>query len=115
MWRRRFLLGLAAIPAGWALCFAPRNRVIVTNEAGQYVRGLTVEVCDTTIRFGDLSPGESRSARFGTPADEDLFTVHGRLEDGTLIDDDCGYVVHEDYASVFRLTIGSGGAVKNIR
>jgi hypothetical protein len=95
MWRRRFLLGLAAIPA-----------------AGQHVRDLTVEVCDTTIRFGDLPPGESRSARFGTPADKDLFTVRGRLEDGTPINDIGGYVVWEDYASVFRLTIGPDGAVK---
>ncbi len=111
MWRRRFLFGLAAIPAGWTLWFASRNRVIVTNESGQPISDLTVEVCDTTIRFGDLPPGDSMSARFGTSHDESSFTVRGRLEDGTMIDDSCGYVVWEDYASVFRLILRPGGEV----
>ena len=35
-----------------------------------------------------------------------------RIRSGTLIDDECGYVVWEDYASTFRLTIGPGGAVE---
>src|SRR5579859_2625806 len=106
MRRRRFLIGLTAFPIGWAIWFASRNRLIITNDAGQSVRGLTVEVCDTPFHFEHISPGESVSARFGTPADESGFTVRGRLQDGTTIDDSCGYVVWEDYASVFRITIG---------
>jgi hypothetical protein len=118
MRRRRFLVGLAALPAGltalsagWAVWLASRNRLVITNESGQFVRSLTVEVSDQIIHFGDLPPGRSASASFGTPADESMFAVRGRLEDGTSIDDSCGYVVWEDYARTFHLAIRPGGEV----
>lgn len=109
--RRRFRRGLPALPAGGAVWFAARNRVVVTNEAGRGVRALTVEVCDRTIRFGDLPPGGSASARFGTSADESSSAVRGRLDDGTPIHDTCGYVVWEDYGRVFRLASCPGGVI----
>jgi hypothetical protein len=111
MRRRRFLLGLLALPAGWAIWSVSRNRLVVTNESDQLIRFLTVEVCGRTIRLGDVPPGGSVSARFGTPADDDVFVVRGRLEDGTVISESCGYVVWEDHGRRFDLVILPGGRV----
>lgn len=111
MRRRRFLIGLLAVPVVPAVWYASRNRVVVANESGQLVRSLTVEVCGQTIPFGDLTPGQVVSSRFGTPANESTFTVNGCLGDGTVIHDDCGYVVWEEYGERFHLTIRPGGEI----
>jgi hypothetical protein len=111
--RRCFLvaIALAAVTVAWQLS---RNRVMVTNETGQPILALTIEVCGQTIAFGDVSPGGSVLARFGTSADEDHFTVRGRLADGTVIDDTCGYIVWEDYGSRFQIVIRPGGIVEEL-
>ena len=111
MSRRWFLLGLLGLPAAWAVRLAARNRLVVSNDSGQVVRSLTISVCEQTIAFGDLPPDVSASAHFGTPSDESRFAVQGRLNDGTRIDDSCGYVVWEDYFREFFLSIRSDGMV----
>src|SRR3954451_12508877 len=98
--------GLLLASAVW---WASRNGVTVTNESGQPVRDLSVGVCDRTIRLGDLAPGTSAAATFGTPRDEADFRVRGVLANGTVIDETCGYVVWEDYGSQFRLVIRPDG------
>jgi hypothetical protein len=112
MRRRQFLIGLAALSCGTSLWFASRNRLIIANRTGQLIRGLIVEMCESTIQFGDLPADSSQSARFGTPNQEDCFVVRGQLEDGTRIDAVCGYVVWEDYAAVFHLAIHPDGEVE---
>ena len=83
MRRRRFLIGLAALPAGGAVWLAARNRFVVANDAGQPIRWLTVGVCGEAFRFADIPPGVEVSAAFGTPRDESGFEVRGQLADGT--------------------------------
>ena len=73
--RRRFLIGLAALPVGGAVWLAARNRFVVANDAGQPIRLLSVRVCDESFRFVDVPPGGSVSATFGTPIDESGFDV----------------------------------------
>ncbi len=111
MLRRRFLIGLTALPIGGAVWFAARNRFVVANDTGQPIRWLTVGVCGESFRFADIPPGGSASAAFGTPCDESEFEVRGRLTDGEEFADSCGYVVWEDYGRQFRFTIASGGEV----
>src|SRR5262245_57629483 len=103
MRRRQFLIGLSAVPAGWGIWLLSRNRFVVKNETGQQVRSLTVEVCDRTFSFGNLTPGGSVSARFGTPDDESDFLVRYWLEDGTRVEDRCGYVVWENHGHGFLI------------
>lgn len=103
---------MLAVPAGWAAWFLSRNRLFVANESGQVVRNLSILVCDCTIEFGDLPPGGQAFARFGTPADESSFTVRGRLDDGTTIDESCGYVVWEDYNQAFHIIIRPSGQLE---
>jgi hypothetical protein len=111
MRRRWFLLGLAAVPVGWAIRFALSNRVVIVNSAGQPVRALTVTVCGESFHFADIPPGGSVSARFGTPQDESGFEVRRQLADGTAFNDACGYVVWEDFGRRFHLVIQPSGAV----
>jgi hypothetical protein len=111
MQRRRLLLWLATIPATGPLWFGSRNKLVVTNESGQTLHGLSVEVCDRIFALGDLASGNSASARFGPPADESGFVVRARLADGTSIEESCGYVVWEDYARRFHIAIRAGGRV----
>jgi hypothetical protein len=100
---------LVAIPFAW---WVTGNNLIVTNESGQTIRALSVEVCERTIRFGDLESGATVTGSFGTPRDESSFRLRGMLADGTVLDETCGYVVWEDYGQQFRLVIGPGGAAQ---
>lgn len=111
MRRRRFLIGLAALPVGWAAWSASRNRVLVANDTGQTIRWLTIKVCGESFRFADILPGGSVSAAFGTPRDESEFVVRGEFDDGMGFADSCGYVVWEDYGRRFRLVVRPGGAM----
>lgn len=111
MRRRRFLIGLAALPVGGAVWLAARNRFVVANAAGQPIRWLTVGVCGDLFRFADIPVGGSGSAAFGTPRDESGFEVRGQLADGVGFADSCGYVVREDYGRLFRLAVRPGGEV----
>jgi hypothetical protein len=99
---------LLAVSAVW---WASRNGVTVTNGSEQMVHDLSVEVCDRTIRLGDLAPGASASASFGTPRPEDVLRVRCTLADGTVIDEYGAYVVWTDYGQQFRLVIRPDGMV----
>jgi hypothetical protein len=94
---------LVVVFGAWSIA---RNRVVVVNESGQRVHSLVVEVCGKTIRLGDIPPGGSACAAFGTPVDESHFELRGRLEDGTEVNDSGGYVVWEDYGRRFVIVIG---------
>ncbi len=95
------------LTVGWATC----NRFVVTNESGRQVCVMTVEVCGETFRFVNVPPGATVSARFETPASESGFYVETLSDDGTRVNENCGYVVWEDYAQRFNLTLGPNGEV----
>jgi hypothetical protein len=110
MRRRLFLLSLLAPVAGVGWFFA-RNRLDVVNRSGQKVEALTVNVCDRTFSFGEVLPGASVSTRFGRPDHESTFDIGGKMEDGTLINESCGYVVWEDIAQTFQIVICPSGEI----
>ena len=92
---RSFVWIIVLATAGGFIYAETRNRLTVTNESGQPVQDLTVTVGGETIGFGDISPGDSKRARFRF-SDEATFLVRGRLADGAEIDDYVGYVVWEE-------------------
>lgn len=112
MTRRRFLLGLAALPLGAGVWFASRNHFVITNHSGQAIRGLTVAVTDASFQFMNISIGESVAASFGSPFDESVFTIRGQFDDGSEFADSWGYVVWEDRGRHFRMVIEPGGVVR---
>lgn len=107
--RRRFLVAAAALPVALGLWRVGRNRFTILNDSGQRIVTLTVTVCGRNFMFADIPSGERRTARFGTPSDEDTFHVTGTLGDGTVIADYCGYVAWEDHGRHFRLVVRPDG------
>jgi hypothetical protein len=92
----RFLVSIIVLAiAGSFIYVETLNRLTVTNESGQPVHNLIVTVCGETIGFGDISPGDSKCARFRFGGDA-TFLVRGRLADGAEIDDYVGYVASEE-------------------
>jgi hypothetical protein len=63
---------------------APTNRVTVVNASGQTARAVHIEVCGKCTDLGDIPPGGSASARFGTPSGDHYIAIRGRLLDGTV-------------------------------
>lgn len=102
---------VVVLPVLLLIVWVSRNRLDVANESGQVIRHLTITVCDKTVRFKDIPPGNSVSATFGTPRDQSIFEVGGQLQDGTKFIDYCGYVVWEDYGKRFHLIIRPAGPV----
>jgi hypothetical protein len=109
MQRRRFLIGLAVLAAVWAIWFATRNRVVVTNKSGAIIRTLTLRVNEQTFHFRDVQPGGSVSARFNPVSGDSTFEVQGSLSNGTMIDSCCGYLVWEYIGQLFHIDIGPDG------
>ena len=96
---RRLLIWVLAVAALWSFYWLlTRNRLTITNESGQDISGLTVDVVgDETIHFGDLAAGKSASAHFRIYRnDETWFEVRCRLADGTQVHEWDGYVVWEE-------------------
>jgi hypothetical protein len=90
--------------------FAPTNRVTVVNASGQTAHDVRMTACGVTTELGDIPPGGSASARFGTPSDDDYIAVHGYLKDGTAIDEpSCVYIVWEEYFRRFVIVIRADG------
>jgi hypothetical protein len=88
-----------------------KNRVIITNESGQTIAELSVKVCGQTIDLKNIALGDSVSAQFDIHTD-DHFTLNGRLEDGTKLVGELGYVTNGDFGQRVRLVIRARGVVE---
>jgi hypothetical protein len=100
------LLGLADL----TLRSPARHHFTVTNESGQTVQDLVVEVGPDTRRYKHFPPSGAVSASFRFN-NEATFRIKGRLADGTVFDDSAGYVVWENLVVRSRIVIGEGGEV----
>ncbi|MBN9518658.1 hypothetical protein J0H58_09095 [bacterium] len=109
MTRRHLVLGLAAAPTVWALRRVLRNEFVLTNEAEQVVRDLTVDIGGQEFRYDRLRPDEVVSGRFVAPDDEANFAVRGRYADGRAFAGTTGYVAWEDVGRTFRLVVLADG------
>lgn len=88
------LLLLAFVTAvGYALSIAKQNRLDVINQSGQTIDFVEIQVCDQTIRFDDIPPGETVTSPFQIHRD-DHFVVQGQLSDGSNFTAECGYVTN---------------------
>lgn len=111
----RWLILLGLILVATAACmsryYIPTNRFELTNETGQVIDELTVTVSGTSFTMTNLQTGAIMSRRFVTSQDESKFDIRGRMNDGTLINDFCGYVLQEESFQTFRIAIRPDGMV----
>jgi hypothetical protein len=106
--KRRYLV-LAFVAFCLLVRWVPTNRVVIVNESGRTAHTVCIEVCDKTTAVGDLPAGGSASVWFGTPSQEDSITIRCRLQDGTVIDESCFYIVWEQYFSRCVIVIREDG------
>ena len=111
---RVLLLVLLAVVIGGTFIWFWANwlpQVIVSNQSGRTIQELTITFDSTTYRFENLSPGESKTIHAIVKHDTDI-QIHGRMADGTAIEDTGGYftewIIKDQRQSVI---IGVDGAV----
>ncbi len=119
MWKYAITVAIAiavAISLFVSFWWVPKNRFEVINESGQTIHDLTITGSGRTYNFGDVGPGELRSAFFYTPQDgESYFEVRGNLNDGVKINDDVEYVVWEEFFLHVTFVIRPDGQVNSVR
>lgn len=111
MRRFRFvsILVLSAAVGGWTITY---NQFHITNDTGQEVFDLAVDVNGRVKHLGLLRPGGDVTGRIGRVADEATLHMTGRLADGTVIDEYCGYVVWEDVGRTVSAALLPDGSVR---
>lgn len=82
----------------------------VTNESGQFIASMTVEVAGKLFRFENVPTGGEVSGSFYVDHEECL-DLRGHLADGTKFRDYCGYVVWEEFAPHIHAVVRSDGQV----
>lgn len=88
---------LVLLVGTWAAwCWLPATFTI-TNESGQPIRYLRVEVAEKTFEFHNIPPGGTVRGSFHF-SNEATLGVTGRFADGTTFGEPCGYVVWESFA-----------------
>jgi hypothetical protein len=114
--RYRWLLRLAAVlVAGLAFLLSATgqrsNVLTVENRSGQRIALLRVTITGKTSSWNDVPPGAEVSTLFRIKSD-DHFAVEGRLEDGTMIRGQFGYVTTDMSGERARLIVLPGGEIK---
>jgi len=87
-----------------------RNQFVVVNKSGKVLRTLTIEISGQSYNFENIKPGGETRAFFRISGNEGSFLVRGELDDGSPIDDACGYVVWEEIGKMFTITIAADGS-----
>jgi|GEM_PF-3016986 len=89
------------------------NRLTVVNRSGRTVARLRVEVANSPSSFAweGLPDGGSVSSPFEVGGDGH-FAVSGRLDDGTALGGEFGYVTDGTYGARVRLVVTPGGAIE---
>lgn len=116
-WRKFVLLGLiAAVPmACMSRYYIPNNCFELTNDTGQIIDQLSVNVSGRTFTFTNLQPGETVKGKYVTPEDETDIDVAGQLRDGTRFHESCCYIVWEEAFRYDEISIQPDGMLRTIR
>lgn len=95
----------------WAARGRLQNRLTVENRSGQAIALLRVTTGGETAVFRDLPDGAAATAPFRIQTD-DHFAVEGRLEDGTGLGGNFGYVTNGMSGQRARFVVLPGGKIR---
>src|SRR5262245_57340318 len=87
-----------------------RNRFVIEIDSGKAIRTIKVEISGRTFNFEKIPTGGDARAYFRISGNEGSFLVRGELDDGSQVDDVCGYVAWEECGKTFTITIASDGS-----
>jgi hypothetical protein len=87
------------------------NQIVIKNKSGQTISTLLVEVSSTRLLLKNIKIDQVVQFEFLIGSDSH-YKVTGKLEDGTLIKHDFGYVTHNYFHCRTVIVIRSGGQVE---
>ncbi|ABZ75168.1 hypothetical protein Shal_0593 [Shewanella halifaxensis HAW-EB4] len=86
--------------------------VKVINQSGQLLTRVEVSLPSNNLVFDNIGPSQSARIHHSTEQADGDYAYRIRLSSGKHINGRCGYVTHDQYMKVLKLTVNRDAKVK---